>query len=79
MSQQIKLFYLYCTNTKCKVSIYHRMMELRIPLTAKNILGKHTCPHCDQPLVSSIDDALKNVLDYINSQKPDEANFMDNW
>lgn len=78
MNQQIKLYYLYCINMHCKVSIFHNMVELQIPLTAKNMVGTYTCPHCNQPLVSAVDVALKNIMSSVNSQNSHQAKVINN-
>ena len=78
MNQQIKLYYLYCINTHCKVSIYHNMVELQVPFSAKNMVGTYTCPYCNQPLVSAMDVALKNIMAAVDSQKTNEAKFLNN-
>jgi len=80
MNKLTTLYFLYCLNKECQFSIYQLMVELRVPLTPKNLGSVHTCTCCQQPLVSSIDMEIKqmvtqtkakmlnmNNLDYLNN------------
>jgi hypothetical protein len=55
-------FYLYCLNTNCRISIYHRPMEVKVPFDAENLLSTHSCSCCSQTLVSSMDIEIKGII-----------------
>jgi hypothetical protein len=78
MQQPIKLYYLYCTNAQCDVSVYHRMVETRIPFTAANLAGTHTCSLCKQQLHSAIYVGIKDMLTEANSQRPNNLSYIYN-
>ncbi len=65
MKKSINLFFLYCINIQCDVSIYHRNKEVRIPLNTENLLAKHICTCCNKPLTSAIDLEPKQVVTYL--------------
>lgn len=78
MQQPIKLYYLYCTNAQCDISIYRRMVEIRIPFTAANLAGTHNCSLCDQQLHSAIYVEIKHLLSEANSPRPNNVSYIYN-
>ena len=78
MNNHVKLYYLYCTNVQCKASIYNRMVERQIPFTADNLIKTHKCSHCDKPLVSAMDLAIKHVIAEVNSADSPKMNYHHN-
>jgi hypothetical protein len=54
MEKTAKLYFLYCLNRQCHLSIYHFMLERAVPLTARNLAATYLCTCCGQPLVSSM-------------------------
>src|ERR1700754_554793 len=62
MKKLFPLYYLYCINKECPVSIYRGITELEIPFSAENINRTYICTCCNQILVSSMD--LKFRKDY---------------
>jgi len=55
-------FYLYCLNTNCPISLYHRPMEIEVPFDEENLLLEHSCKCCSQTLVSSMDIQIKGLV-----------------
>jgi hypothetical protein len=62
LDSALNLFRLYCFNRQCAGSIYNRATEIKAPFDGENIVATHTCPHCDQPLLSSIDIGINKLL-----------------
>jgi len=54
MKKLFPLYYLYCINKQCSVSIYRGITELEIPFTAENVHATYICTCCNEPLVSSM-------------------------
>jgi hypothetical protein len=78
MSQPIKLYYLYCINKQCDVSIHHRMVEVIIPFTAANLTGIHTCSVCHQQLHSAVYIEIKHLMSEDNPKKKNGVNYIYN-
>jgi hypothetical protein len=66
MNQSLSLYYLYCINRHCQVSIYHRPEELQIPFTVENITKDHICTRCNHLLSSAIDLNIKKMMTEVN-------------
>jgi hypothetical protein len=75
MDKTVERYFLYCMNMQCQNSIYHDMTAIQIPLSEENLLSKHCCAHCDQPLVSAIDLEINQVLAHLNVTKPELKNY----
>ncbi len=56
------VFYLYCLNTNCRISIYHHPIEIERALNVENLVSAHSCPCCSQALVSSMDIEIKGMI-----------------
>jgi len=78
MKKSFTLYYLYCMNIQCQVSIYHRNEEVKIPLNIENLLASHTCACCNQPLTSAIDLEMKRVVAEVNTRKVLRPSFFNN-
>jgi hypothetical protein len=78
MKQSIKLYYLYCTNARCDISIYHSMLEIKIPFTAANLAGVHTCSQCKQQLHSAVYVDIKHMLTEADSGRPNNLSYIYN-
>jgi hypothetical protein len=78
MNQTTQLYYLYCVNAQCKVSIYRRMVEVQLPLTAENLIGTHSCQCCNMPLISSVDLEIQHTMAKVNSQPVKKMNYLYN-
>ena len=78
MNQPIKLYYLYCVNKQCDISVHRRMVEVRIPFTAANLSGIHTCSLCNQPLHSAVYIEIKHLMSEANAPAPNNANYIYN-
>lgn len=78
MKKTISLYYLYCMNAKCQVSIYHRMLEVRLPFTAENLVSTHLCAFCNKPLVSSIDMEIKYIVAEATTRANPKVNYLNN-
>jgi len=62
MNITAELLKLYCTNIRCKRSVYNDIKEISVSLNEKNIAATHVCHECLRPLVSSIDLGLEEML-----------------
>jgi hypothetical protein len=78
MQQPIKLYYLYCVNKQCDMSVHHRMVEVRIPFTAANLTGVHTCSLCNQQLHSAVYIEIKHLMLAATSGELNGANYIYN-
>ena len=74
MNATATLYTLYCTNIKCKRSVFNEIEETRLSLTKKNILATHICRKCLRPLVSMIDVEIAHVLAKSAIKLPQEHN-----
>jgi tartrate dehydratase alpha subunit/fumarate hydratase class I-like protein len=78
MKNPVELYYLYCLNMQCQVSIYHRMVELRVPFTSENLTATHICPCCNQPLVSLMDIEIRCVMAGSGAERSNKVNHLHN-
>ena len=78
MNQTTQLYYLYCVNAQCNVSIYRRLVEVQLPLTAENLVGTHSCKHCNTPLISSVDLEIQHTMAKVNSETAKKMNYLYN-
>jgi len=62
MKKPLSLYFLYCINKQCSISVYHRIAEIKIPFTDENIVAKHKCIQCDHTLFSAMDDSAKKDI-----------------
>jgi len=62
MKKSFPLYYLYCRNTQCEVSLYHFNLALRMPLNAHNLVATHLCECCTMPLVSALDVEIEHLV-----------------
>jgi len=69
MKTQNSFYYLYCMNSKCKVSIYNSIEEIQLPFTLDNLVETHQCPCCNGTLVSSMDIEIKQMMSEVYSPK----------
>ena len=69
MKKSFNLYFMYCINIQCDVSIYHKNIEVKIPLTSENLLAKHSCTCCNKPLSSAIDLEPKQLAAYLVAKK----------
>jgi hypothetical protein len=68
-------------NSKCKVSIYNSIEEIQIPFTLDNLVETHLCACCNQPLVSSMDIEIKQMVAEVYTPKKikiKKTSFFDN-
>jgi len=78
MDQTTQLYYLYCVNSQCNVSIYRRLVEVQLPLTVENLVGTHNCKCCNMPLISSVDLEIQHTMAQVNSQTVKKMNYLYN-
>jgi hypothetical protein len=78
MNKSLSLYYLYCINRSCDISIYHRMVELQVPFTVENLGAAHNCAYCGQALVSAMDIEITPARETINYRKADKLHFLNN-
>jgi hypothetical protein len=64
MKKLFPLYYLYCINKQCSVSIYYGITELEILFTAENLKATYICTCCNKPLVSAMDFKFRDNSKY---------------
>jgi len=74
MKSSFSLYYLYCRNIRCKVSLYHLNLEVSMPLNADNLVATHLCACCNTPLVSALDIEIKHMVLQANYPKIPKLN-----
>ena len=78
MKNQNSFYYLYCMNSKCKVSIYNSIEEIQVPFTLDSLVENHRCTCCNGPLVSSMDIEIKQMMTEVYSPKRAKASYLNN-
>jgi len=62
MNQQTSYYTLYCLNSPCINSVFHRNTKIIKVFNAENISASHHCPNCQQPLASYMDILIEHAL-----------------
>jgi hypothetical protein len=78
MNHPTNLYYLYCMNVQCQLSIYHRMVERRVPFTAENLVKTHICSCCKDEMISAMDIEIKKVMAEAISRRVSRKDFLNN-
>jgi len=55
-------YHLYCINMACPGSVFGAIQEIRLELTAENLIDIHVCPQCYARLVTAIDIEIRYIL-----------------
>jgi hypothetical protein len=77
MEHSINLNYMYCMNSNCQASIYHRMI-IGIGCNTKSQDAMHRCIFCDQQLTSGRDLVITLMVTAVNNQRTTRLSFLHN-
>jgi hypothetical protein len=62
MNQPPSYYTLYCLNSPCINSVFHKNTKIIKVFNAENITASHICPYCQQTLASYMDILIEHAL-----------------